>query len=111
VLDCEVRKNPKPDWWFRVHPDPAYRAFWYLVELNDGRDFYWVHRPLWPHLVNEPLFKPRILVLGQTAQRELFLWPLRKKAQGESDKWLDKQLEAGRNTRCSSWWKSPSGTA
>jgi hypothetical protein len=99
VIDCDVRKNPKPDWWFRVHPDPAYRVLWYLIELNDGRDFYWVHRPLWPHLLQEPLFKPRLLVLAQTAQGELFLWPLRKKVQGEADKWLDKQLEAVRYAR------------
>jgi hypothetical protein len=67
-----VRK-PNPQEFFRVHPDPAYRDNFPMIELKEEREQYLVARQLVPHLVGE--FVSVTLFTAMNRQGVLFLMP------------------------------------
>jgi hypothetical protein len=70
-----VRK-PKRQEWFRVHPDPEYRADFAFIKLDDeGSEYYLVH-PQWRDaLQNELLFCTLYTCVNRHGV--VFLWPAR----------------------------------
>jgi hypothetical protein len=69
-----VRKPGKQD-FFRVHPDPAYRDSFPIIDLKNDREEYIVVRELVPELSSELVYKQ--LCLAITRQGVLFFLPLR----------------------------------
>src|SRR5436305_998076 len=60
-----VRK-PNKQTFFRVHPDPAYREVFPIIDLKDDREEYIVVRSLVPELATEIVYKQ--LCLAMTRQ-------------------------------------------
>ena len=73
-LTIPVRK-PSPQDFVRVHPDPAYRENFPIIELKDEREEYIVTAALVPELANE--FVTKTLFTAINRQGTLFLWPVR----------------------------------
>jgi hypothetical protein len=69
-----VRK-PSRQTFFRVHPDPAYRDVFPIIDLKDDREEYIVVKSLVPELATEIVYKQ--LVLTITRQGTVFFLPLR----------------------------------
>jgi len=89
-----VRK-PSKEWFVRSHSDPAYRIETYVIELKEDSETYLVDRDLWPILMGESTFSPRLLVTTQNKQGVVFLWPIRlPAADGRHDDWSKSALEA-----------------
>jgi hypothetical protein len=87
-LTIPVRKPSQQD-WVRVHPDPAYRENFPILELKDEREEYIVTSALVPELANE--FVTKTLFTAINRQGTLFFWPVRLPA--PDGKTLD-------------WWRS-----
>jgi hypothetical protein len=87
--------KPRKEWWVRTHPDPAYRLPTALLELKEDRETYLVTSTLWPDLVSEPTFSPKLLLTSITRQGVLFLWPIRLPgADGRIDDWSRSAMDA-----------------
>ena len=69
-----VRK-PSPQDFVRVHPDPAYRENFPIIELKDEREEYIVVADLVPALVGE--FVTKTLFTATNRQSTVFFWPVR----------------------------------
>jgi hypothetical protein len=69
-----VRK-PSPQDFVRVHPDPAYRENFPIIELKDEREEYIVVADLVPALVGE--FVTKTLFTAINRQGTVFFWPVR----------------------------------
>ena len=69
-----VRK-PSPQDFVRVHPDPAYRENFPIIELKDEREEYIVVAKLVPALVGE--FVTKTLFTAINRQGTVFFWPVR----------------------------------
>jgi len=69
-----VRK-PSPQDFVRVHPDPAYRENFPIIELKDEREEYIVVADLVPTLVGE--FVTKTLFTAINRQGTVFFWPVR----------------------------------
>ena len=69
-----VRK-PSPQDFVRVHPDPAYRENFPIIELKDERVEYIVVAELVPALVGE--FVTKTLFTAINRQGTVFFWPVR----------------------------------
>jgi hypothetical protein len=69
-----VRK-PSPQDFVRVHPDPAYRENFPIIELKDEREEYIVVADLVPELVGE--FVTKTLFTAINRQGTVFFWPVR----------------------------------
>ena len=69
-----VRK-PSPQDFVRVHPDPAYRENFPIIELKDEREEYIVVAELVPALVGE--FVTKTLFTAINRQGTVFFWPVR----------------------------------
>ena len=69
-----VRK-PSPQDFVRVHPDPAYRENFPIIELKDEREEYIVVAELVPVLVGE--FVTKTLFTAINRQGTVFFWPVR----------------------------------
>jgi hypothetical protein len=80
-----VRK-PNKQTFFRVHPDPAYRDIFPIIDLKDDREEYIVVRDLVPELITEIVHKQ--LCLAITRQKTVFFLPLRLPGpDGKDNKW------------------------
>jgi hypothetical protein len=69
-----VRK-PSPQDFNRVHPDPAYRENFPIIELKDEREEYIVVAELVPALIGE--FVTKTLFTAINRQGTVFFWPVR----------------------------------
>ena len=69
-----VRK-PSPQDFVRVHPDPAYRENFPIIELKDEREEYIVVADLVPLLIGE--FVTKTLFTAINRQGTVFFWPVR----------------------------------
>jgi hypothetical protein len=69
-----VRK-PSPQDIVRVHPDPAYRENFPIIELKDEREEYIVVADLVPQLIGEFVTKTLFTVINR--QSTVFFWPVR----------------------------------
>ena len=69
-----VRKPSAQD-FVRVHPDPAYRENFPIIELKDEREEYIVVADLVPALVGE--FVTKTLFTAINRQGTVFFWPVR----------------------------------
>jgi hypothetical protein len=79
-------RKPGRQTFFRVHPDPAYRDVFAIIEMKEDREEYIVARPLVPELATEVVFKQ--LCLGITRQGTLFFLPLRLPGpDGKDNEW------------------------
>jgi hypothetical protein len=76
LLNIPVRK-PDKSWWFRTHPDPAYRPRVGLLELKEELETYWVVPELWPLFATEPTFAFYLLVTAINRKGVVFLWPIK----------------------------------
>jgi hypothetical protein len=87
-----VRK-PNPQDFVRVHPDPAYRENFPVVQLKDDREEYLVPAGLLPELVGE--FVSVTLFTAVNRQEVVFLWPVRlPDPQGRQMEWWRSMREA-----------------
>jgi hypothetical protein len=109
--------KPEPEWFFRVHPDPAYRSRFLLLETKEDKDkdkkkkggnfrgvIYLITRNLQEDVMAEPSLYPRLatiklLVTAITRQKVIFLWPLRLPEEGETSKWTLSAWEAAREAQ------------
>lgn len=69
-----VRK-PNPQDFVRVHPDPAFRENFPIIELKEEREEYIVTAGLVPELVGE--FVQKTLFFAVNRQGTFFFWPVR----------------------------------
>ena len=69
-----VRK-PSPQDFVRVHPDPAYRENFPIIDLKDDREEYIVVADLVPLLIGE--FVTKTLFTAINRQGTVFFWPVR----------------------------------
>ena len=74
LITVPVRK-PNPQDFVRVHPDPAFRENFPIIELKDEREEYIVTKDLVPELGGE--FVLKTLFLAVNRQGTLFFWPVR----------------------------------
>jgi hypothetical protein len=94
LLSVPVRK-PDKSWFVRAHPDEAYRLQTCVIELKEDRETYLVARPLWPELVTEATFKPKLFATAINRQQVVFLWEVNlPRADGRTDEWTRTALEA-----------------
>lgn len=92
--------KPRKEWWVRTHPGPDYRLPTALLELKEDRETYLVAPTLWPDLVSEPTFSPKLLVTSITRQGVLFLWQIRLPGpDGKIDDWSRSAMDAADNAK------------
>jgi hypothetical protein len=88
VLVHVSREKPRPQAWFRVHPDEAYRMIVALIVLKDEKSEPYL---LAPEIVAEAAaeYTRHLLVTYVTRQGVVGLWPLRLPgSDGKTDPWL-----------------------
>jgi hypothetical protein len=99
LITVPVRK-PDKAWFFRVHPDEAYRLQTYVIELKEERETYLVARPLWSQLAAESAFSPRVIYTAINRQGVVFLYPIRLPGpDGKLDDWSRSALEAAQRAQ------------
>lgn len=87
-----VHKPNKQD-YIRVHPNPAYRENFPVIELKDDREQYIVAAALVPELVGE--FVSTTLFTAINRQGVTFLWPVRlPDPEGKQVEWWRSAREA-----------------
>jgi hypothetical protein len=87
-----VRKPNQQD-FVRVHPDPAYRDNFPVVQLKDDREEFLISASLLPELVGE--FVSVTLYTAINRQGVVFLWPVRlPDPQGRQMEWWRSMREA-----------------
>jgi hypothetical protein len=88
-------KKPSKEWFVRTRLDQSYSIKTAVLELKEDSETYLVGKSLWPQLLTEPTFSPRLLVTTINRQGVLFLWPIRLPgADGKIDDWNRSALEA-----------------
>lgn len=73
ILVIPVDK-PSRQSFFRVHPDPAYRADVRIIKLEADREYYLVTNDIWPQIPGETKYVR--LVPYITREGAIGLWPL-----------------------------------
>jgi hypothetical protein len=68
-------RRPNPQDFVRVHPDPAYRENFAMIELKDEREDYLVLPHIVPLLPGEVVYKTIFTAINR--QGIVFLWPAR----------------------------------
>jgi hypothetical protein len=68
-------RRPNPQDFTRVHPGPAYRENFAMIDLKDEREDYLVRPELVPELQAEVIFKTLFTAINR--QGVVFLWPVR----------------------------------
>jgi hypothetical protein len=75
LLSTVPVRRPSQQDFLRVHPDPAYRENFPIIELKDEREEYIVTAGLVPELAGEFVLKTLYTAINR--QGNLFLWPVR----------------------------------
>jgi hypothetical protein len=75
LLSTVPVRKPSPQDFVRVHPDPAYRENFPIIELKDEREEYIVVADLVPLLIGE--FVSKTLFTAINRQGTVFFWPVR----------------------------------
>jgi len=92
LTNVPVRK-PSPQDFVRVHPDPAYRENFPIIELKDEREEYIVVADLVPLLIGE--FVTKTLFTAINRQGTVFFWPVRLPSpEGKNLDWWRSSREA-----------------
>src|SRR5262245_11411216 len=68
-------RRPSPQDFVRVHPDPAYRSNFAMIELRDDREDYLVLPDVVPLLPGELVYKTLFTAINR--QGTVFMWPVR----------------------------------
>ena len=84
LLTVPVRKPLAQD-FFRVRPEPEYRAILAFIELRDDRETYIVDLGAVPELKGEGFIATLFTAISRTGVP--FLWPVRLPADGRSNAW------------------------
>jgi hypothetical protein len=69
-----VLQRPNPQTFFRIHPDPAYRGAFAVINLKDEREFYLLSTNVAESLPGE--YQMVLIYAGITRQGTVFLWPV-----------------------------------
>lgn len=88
-------KKPLKHWFFRVHPDPAYRIETAIHVQTEGlsKDHYLVERHLWPEIPGG--VTPSVLLTATNRSNSLFLIPIPLPgSDGKYNKWHSTLLDA-----------------
>src|SRR5262249_3289836 len=96
LLSVPVRK-PDKSGFVRAHPDEKYRLPTAVVELaaDRGKETDLVVSALWPELVTEAPFRPKLRVTAVNRQGVVFLWEINlPRPDGRSDEWSRTAMEA-----------------
>lgn len=88
-------RKPDKSWFFRVHPDEAYRLTTAVIEVKEDRETYLLSADLRSELSTESTFGIREIVTAINRQGVLFLWPLSLPGtDGKSNPWHQSAIEA-----------------
>jgi hypothetical protein len=82
VLTIPKRK-PDKQWFWRVHPDPAYRVETAILQLKEDREVYLIDPALWSELSTE--ITPSLILFAINRQAVPFLLPIT--LPGSDGKW------------------------
>ena len=98
-------KKPGKTAFVRVHPGENYRFQTAVIELKDDGETYIVAKQLWPFLVNEPAFVPKVFVTYMARPGDvLALWPIRLPGpDGRLDDYNQSALNIGITLATKSW--------
>src|SRR5262245_35849384 len=75
LLTTVPARRPNPQDFVRVHPDPAYRENFALIELKDDREDFLVRPEILPELAGEVVYKTLFTAINR--QGIVFLWPVK----------------------------------
>jgi hypothetical protein len=85
--------KPKPQDFIRVHPDPAYRGNFPIIELQSEREIYLVTKVAAPELVGE--FVGATLYTAINRQGIVRIWPVKLPGpDGKTNEWHRSAAEA-----------------
>jgi hypothetical protein len=84
LLTTVPARRPSPQDFIRVHPDPAYRENFGMIDLKDDREDFIVHPQILPDLASEAVCKTLYTAINR--QGIVFLWPVRLPAPDERRK-------------------------
>lgn len=80
--------------YVQVHQSPDHSIITHIINAGKESGVYLPIPQTWDGLRSEPTFQIRLLVVATTAQRELFVWPLRLPgANGRTDPWMESEQE------------------
>jgi hypothetical protein len=104
VTTVPVRK-PSKTAFIWVHPDEKYRLATAVVEIKEDSETYIVMSDLWPKLVGEPAFVPKVLVTYLSRPGNvLAIWPIRLPgSDGRIDDYNRSALEIATGLATQSW--------
>ena len=75
LLTTVPARRPNPQDFVRVHPDPAYRENFAMIELKDDREDFLVRPEILPELTGEVVYKTLFTAINR--QGIVFLWPVK----------------------------------
>jgi hypothetical protein len=84
--------RPSKESFFRIHPDYALDAL--VLEVREEGEVLLVDPALYGALADEKCVSKRILRLGITRQRNLFVYPVRPPQEGRRDDWAITAIDA-----------------
>jgi hypothetical protein len=93
LLTTVPMRKPRPQDFVRVHPDPAYREPFAIIELKEDREIYLVTPPIAAALPGETVSV--MLYTTITRQRVISLWPVRlPEPNGRTNEWHNSAQQA-----------------
>jgi hypothetical protein len=100
LMTVPVRK-PNPQDFSRVHPDPAYRSEFAVIELKDDRETYLLTPAVSMELASECV--PVVIYTAINRQGVVYLWPVRlPSSDGKVNEWY-RSLAAGAERAVTRW--------
>jgi hypothetical protein len=102
VLSTVPVRKPHPQHFIRVHPEPAFRQPFAMIELKEDREHYLVAPPIAAALPAEIV--SIMLFTAITRQKVIFLWPVRlPAADGRSNEWHRSAMEHAERAMQAPW--------
>jgi hypothetical protein len=94
-------RRPHPQDFSRVHPDPAYRMEFAVIDLKDDREFYLLTPAIAAALPGECV--PMMFYTAINRQGVVYLWPVRlPTSDGKVSEWY-RSLAAGAERAMTRW--------